>query len=206
MQKAKLLTEFLGTFFLATVVALTGNPLAIGAVLMILVYGGGHISGAHFNPAVTFAFFLQQKISAKESLFYIISQFAGAILAALLYVFSTRLFFVAQPAAQTPFLTAFLVEVVFTFLLVRTILSVAADTRVKGNQYFGLAIGGALFVGAVAGGPISGGAFNPAVGVGPLLLNPTMFMNHLPLVGLYILGPVIGAAVAAKLPNLIGDK
>lgn len=200
MNTSKLLTEAIGTFFLLTVVAFTGNPLAIGAVLMILVYSGGHISGAHYNPAVTLAFYLRKKISRSESLQYVVAQLIGGVCAASLYFFVHHSFFLAQPAAQTSLLMAFFIEVLFTFLLVRTILMVAADTRVKGNQYFGLAIGGALFVGAMVGGPISGGAFNPAVGIAPLLINPDLLLAHLPLVALYILGPVIGSAIAASLP------
>lgn len=199
MNTSKLIAEFLGTFFLVTVVAFTGNPLAIGAVLMILVYSCGHISGAHFNPAVTFAFFLRKKISLNESLSYILVQFAGAIFAAGLYLFIHHGFFLPQPALQTPWITAFVVEAVFTFLLVRTILTVTTDTRLKENQFFGLAIGGALFVGATVGGPISGGAFNPAVGVGPLLLNLPFLFTHLPVVLLYVLGPMLGALIAIQL-------
>jgi aquaporin Z len=201
MNTPKFLTEFLGTFFLTTVVAFSGNALAIGAVLTVLVYSGAHISGAHFNPAVTFALFLKKKISSKESTGYVLAQFTGALVAAVFYLATHPTLFVVQPAPQASLLMAFIVEVVFTFLLVRTILMVAVDSRVKGNQYFGLAIGGALFVGATVGGPISGGAFNPAVGIAPLLFDVRLLMSNLPLVALYILGPVVGAALAARLPE-----
>lgn len=198
MLKQKLLTEGIGTFFLLTVVAFTGNPLAIGIALMVLVYSGGHISGAHFNPAVTFAFYLRNALTRQEALLYAGAQFVGALAAMILFSATHEIPFIVEPTGIS-WLGALLIEVVFTFLLVRTILLVAADNRVKGNQYFGLAIGGALMVGAFAGGPLSGGAFNPAVGVAPILVDVVSWGRHLPLVVLYILGPLLGAWLAYKL-------
>ncbi len=197
MKNTKLITEFLGTFFLVTVVSFTGNPLAIGGVLLALVYGGGHISGAHFNPAVTLAVYLRKKISQTEALYYVAVQMLGALTAAALYLVTHHTFFILQPSAQTTWPIAFILELIFTFLLARTVLAVAVDSRVKGNQYFGLAIGAALFVGAAVTGPLSGGALNPAVGVGPLLLDINHLAAHLPLVVLYIAGPLAGGALAA---------
>jgi len=198
MLNPKLLTELIGTFFLVMVVAFTGNPMAIGAVLMVLVYGGGHISGGHFNPAVTLGVFLKGKISKDESLRYVGAQFVGAILAALAYRLSHPTFFMPQPAVGTSWLLALSIEVLFTFLLVLTVLRVAVSSKTKGNQYFGLAIGTALFVGATVGGPISGGAFNPAVGIAPWLVNLGGMGTHFSLVALYLLGPLAGAFLAAK--------
>lgn len=198
MNNPKLFTEFLGTFFLVTVVAFTGNPLAIGIALMVLVYGGGHISGAHFNPAVTFAFYLKKALSQQETISYIVAQFLGAITAAIFYALTHDDFFIPKPTGIS-WSTALIVEAIFTFLLVRTILLVAANSKVKGNQFFGLAIGGALMVGAFVGGPLSGGAFNPAVGVAPLLVDMNALGTNFSLIILYILGPLLGAAVAYKL-------
>lgn len=200
MNNPKLVAEFLGTFFLVTVVAFTGNPLAIGIALMLLVYSGGHISGAHFNPAVTFAFYLKKALSQKEAIEYVIAQLLGGIAASIFYTMTHHDFFIPQPTGVS-WLTACIIEIAFTFLLVRTILLVAADTRVKGNQYFGLAIGGALMVGAFAGGPLSGGAFNPAVGVAPLLVALPSLSTHFSLILLYILGPLIGATLAQMLDS-----
>lgn len=197
----KLLTEFLGTFFLLTVVSFTGNPLAIGAVLAVLVYGGGHISGAHFNPAVTLALFLKKKILQDEALKYVLVQICAGIVASAFFFSTHQTFFIPQPAPHTAWLTALGVEIIFTFLLVRTILMTAVDARVKSNHYFGLAIGAALFVGASTGGPMSGGAFNPAVGVSPLLFDFAHLTEHIPLILLYILGPCIGAGLAAAITD-----
>lgn len=199
MLNQKILTEFLGTFFLVTVVAFTGNPIAIGVALMVLVYSGGHISGAHFNPAVTYAFYLKKAFTLKESLAYIAAQFGGALVASFFYTAATTEKFIPQPATTTSWPLALVIEIIFTFLLVKTILSVAADARVKGNQYYGLAIGGALVVGALIGGTISGGAYNPAVGVAPLLFDFTTLGMHLSSIALYILGPLAGAGLAVYL-------
>jgi aquaporin Z len=197
MNNPKLITEFLGTFFLVTVVAFTGNPIAIGIVLMVLVYSGGHISCAHYNPAVTFAMYLKKAISKADALSYVTAQLLGGIAASIFYATTHPDLFIPKPTDIT-WVQALLIEAVFTFLLVRTIMLVAVDTRVKGNQYFGLAIGGALMVAAFAGGPLSGGAFNPAVGVTPLLIDVQHLGSHLQLIVLYIVGPLLGAALAYK--------
>lgn len=194
MNNPKLLTEFLGTFFLVSIVAFSGNPLAIGVVLMVLVYAGGHISGAHYNPAVTFAFYMRKAISQKEATAYVVAQFLGGIAASLVYGLTHSHFFVVQPT--TTWIRALAIETVFTFLLVWTIIMVAADKRVKGNQYFGLAIGGALMAAAFAGGSLSGGAFNPTVGVAPMIVNFTSIVTDPELIVLYIVGPLLGAWLA----------
>ncbi|HSW89478.1 MAG TPA: aquaporin [Patescibacteria group bacterium] len=202
MQNSKYLAEFIGTFFLVTVVAFTGNPLAIGAVLMTMVYVFGHVSGAHFNPAVTFAFWLKKKMTGKESLYYVLSQFLGALVAGIFYSVNTRSLFLPEPALHVSFLWAVVIEAIFTFLLVNTILHTAADKRVKGNQYFGLAIGAALFIGATIGGPISGGVFNPAVGIAPWLLSTQTIGSNLSVLFIYLCGPLLGALAASA----INDK
>jgi aquaporin Z len=193
----KYLIEFIGTFFLVLVVALTGNPLAIGALLIVMVYAGGHISGAHYNPAVTFAMYLIGKIKKDDAIKYVGIQLIAGFVAAVVYSFLKGKFFVPEPAAHTSWMTAFVVEALFTFLLVHTILRVAVSDKVKGNDYFGLAIGLALFVGAAAGGPISAGVYNPAVGVGPLLLDFTKLSTREPNILLYVVGPLAGAALAS---------
>ncbi len=193
----KYIVEFIGTFFLVLVVALTGNPLAIGAFLIAMVYAGGYISGAHYNPAVTFAMYLIGKIKQDEAVKYIGIQMIAGLVAAILYSFLKGRFFLPEPAAQTTWLNAFVIEVLFTFLLVHTILRVAVSDKVKGNNYFGMAIGLALLVGAFAGGPISGGVYNPAVGVSPLVLDLANMSGHAPHMLLYILGPLAGAGLAS---------
>lgn len=193
----KYITEFIGTFFLVLVIAFTGNPLAIGAVLTALVYMGGYISGAHYNPAVTFGLVVSKKLKFTIAIRYILAQFAGSIAASLVYLVISDKYFIPAPAKNVTLPSALLIETLFTFLLVTVILHVAATNKTKGNHYFGLAIGFTVMAGAFAAGPISGAAFNPAVGIGPLLID----FNHLADHGMsfiaYLVGPLAGAYLAS---------
>lgn len=191
--------EFIGTFFLVLVVALTGNPLAIGATLAAMVYMGGYISGAHYNPAITLAFWLKGKVTLAVAWRYWVTQLVAAMAAAGVYYAVNGQFFGAAPGDGVSWSVALLIELIFTFALVSVVLHTAATPATKGNQYYGLAIGFVLLAAVSAGGGISGGAFNPAVGVGPLLLNITHLHAHLREVWLYLLGPLAGGALAALL-------
>ncbi len=195
----KYIVEFIGTFFLALVVALTGNPVAIGGTLVALVYMGGYISGAHYNPAVTLGMLLNNKIKSDDALKYILVQFLGAIAASYIFFLMKGSMFIPQPGQGIEMVPALLSEILFTFLLVFVILHVAATDKTKGNDYYGLAIGFALMAGAFAVGPISGGAFNPAVGIGPLLFDFSHFSTYTTQVALYFFGPVVGGALAGLL-------
>lgn len=189
--------EFIGTFFLVLTIALTGNPLVIGAVLAVMVYMGGYVSGAHYNPAVTFALLLNKSIVPLKALFYVLVQLAGAITAAYVYQVLTGMVFVAAPSPNSPLTSAYLIEMLFTFALASVVLHTAVSSHVKNNSYFGAAIGATVFVAATAGGGISGGAFNPAVGIGPMIYNWNEIQaDHLML---YIAGPLIGAGIAGIL-------
>ena len=168
----KLAVEFIGTFFLVLTIGctvLSGSagvipPLAIGAVLMVMVYAGGHISGAHYNPAVTLGVFVRGKCSAGEVIPYMVSQIAGAIIAALVVGF-LRPDAVVSPGALD-IAPALVAEFIFTFALVYVVLNVATAKGTSGNSFYGLAIGFTVMASAFAVGDISGGAFNPAVAVG----------------------------------------
>src|SRR5690554_3305904 len=175
---AKLLTEFIGTFFLVLTVGLTvlgGTtfaPLAIGSVLMVMVYMGGHVSGGHYNPAVTLGVWMRGgKMATSEVGPYMAVQTAGALVAALVvYVVLGQALHVA-PAVETSLFGFFLLELLFTFALVLVVLHTASADATAGNSYYSLAIGFTVLVGAFAAGPISGGAFNPAVALGPILVD-----------------------------------
>jgi aquaporin Z len=194
----KYLIEMMGTFFLVLVIGLTGNPLAIGSVLMVMVYMGGHISGAHYNPAVTLAVLFQKKIDSKDAGMYIIFQVLGSILAALTAYVITENTFAPGPGATASTVSALLVEVIFTFALVSVVLNVAVSKATSGNNYFGLAIGFTVLAAAFAGGGISGGAFNPAVGLGPCLIDTLVGGNSsLSHVWLYLVGPPAGALLGS---------
>lgn len=199
-------TEFLGTFFLVLTIGLVVTqkvalaPIPIGIVLAIMVYMGGHISGAHYNPAVSLAIFLRGRLAAKDLIPYWISQLVGAIAAAALVRTIMGVSFPVAPAPGVAPLTAVLVEIVFTFALALVVLNVATAKSTAGNSFYGFAIGGTVLAAAFAGGAISGGAFNPAVGIGPNLID----FSQISTMWIYIVGPLVGgiaAAVVFKVQN-----
>ncbi|MEM8556386.1 MAG: aquaporin [Bacteroidota bacterium] len=197
------LTEFIGTFFLVLTIGLTvlgGTqfaPLAIGSVLMVMVYMGGHVSGAHYNPAVTLGLFLAGKVPAKDLAPYMIAQIAGAFVAAFVVSIILGTTLKVAPGTETSLAGFFLMEFLFTFALMLVIFNVAASKGTEGNSYFGLAIGFTVLVGAFAAGPISGGAFNPAVAIGPILVD-AIAGDGSTLGGLwvYLVATFLGAAAA----------
>jgi aquaporin Z len=195
----KYLTEFIGTFFLVLTIGLTmiqpgaGTlaPLAIGSVLMVMVYAGGHVSGAHYNPAVTLGVWLRGKHPAADVLPYMGVQVLAALAAGLLVaVFKPAS---GVTAAHPDIVAAFLAELVFTFALVYVVLNVATTEETSGNSYFGLAIGFTVLVGAFAVGAISGGAFNPAVAVGISLMGLSSWVN----IWIFLVSELLGGALAA---------
>jgi len=193
---AKYVIEFIGTFFLVLVAGLTGNPLAIGGVLAVMVYLGGYISGANYNPAVSLALWIQKKLSSKDFLVYAAVQLVAGLAAAAAVGFLGDTDMVVAPGDGVSFWTAFAAEAIFTFALVFTVLNVAFSKKTKDNHYFGLAIGAVVMAGAFAVGKISGGAFNPAVGIGPDLLNWDLVKDW-STIWLYLFGPLVGGAVAS---------
>jgi len=199
------ITEFIGTFFLVLTIGLTGDPIAIGTMLMVMVYMGGHISGAHYNPAVSIAMIIRGLLSVKEAINYILSQLAGAILAALLVNWLGDE--VMKIAPKDPnVLHILVVEAIFTFALVLVILNVATNPKTEGNSYYGLAIGFTIMAAAFAGGGISGGVYNPAVGTGPILVDAIMGEgNTLSNLWYYLVGPITGAVLAAYVYKLTTD-
>jgi aquaporin Z len=200
--RVKYAVEAIGTFFLVfTVGAAVGSraplaPLAIGAVLMVMVYAGGHLSGGHYNPAVTLAALVRRRIAFRDAVGYWLAQFGGGLLAAAVVRF------VVDPAqaAKTTTLTltgatapaAFVVELLFTFALCYVVLNVATSKHHSDNSFYGLAIGFTVVAGAVAVGGISGGAFNPAV----TFSAAAMGMFAWPTLWIYLAGQVV-AGVAA---------
>ena len=180
---SKYMIELLGTFFLVFTVGCTvvGNgagalaPLAIGSALMVMIFAGGHISGAHYNPAVTFGVWLRGKCETKDVAGYIVSQIAGAMLAA------SAVKYLKAGAVVAPMnvavLPALVGEFLFTFALVFVVLNVATAKGTSGNSFYGLAIGFTVMTGAFAVGNISGGVFNPAVAVGISLMGLSAWAN-----------------------------
>ena len=190
----KYLVEFIGTFFLVFTVGLASGPLAplaIGSVLMVMIFAGGHVSGGHFNPAVTLAVWLRGKCASQDTLAYWMAQLAAGLLAALLVVaLKGRPLLGPASHAVGPSLVA---EFLFTFALAWVVLNTATARGTAGNSFYGLAIGFTVFVGAVAVGGISGGAFNPAVGLGVVIMG----VEKLSQLGVYLVAELAGGAAAA---------
>jgi len=200
------ITEFIGTFFLVLTIGLTSDPIAIGTMLMVMVYMGGHISGAHYNPAVSIAMIIRGLLSVKEAINYILSQLAGAILAALLVNWLGGAVMEIAPSDSASILQILVVEAIFTFALVLVILNVATNPKTEGNSYYGLAIGFTIMAAAFAGGKISGGVYNPAVGTGPILVDAIMGDgNTLSNLWYYLVGPITGAVLGAYVYKLTTD-
>ena len=163
--------EFIGTFFLLLISALADDPIAIGLGLAVLCYIGGHISGAHYNPAVSIAMVIRGEINKIECSKYIISQVLGAIAASFIYFLISDKVFEIQPNDNTTLSQFLIAEFIFTFLLVITILFVATHPKLKGNQFYGAAIGLSVMTSQYSIGEISSSALNPAISIGPALFN-----------------------------------
>jgi len=207
----KYLVEFIGTFFLVLVIGLTvlqgvaAAPVAIGTVLMVMVYMGGHISGGHYNPAVTLAMLVNQEIDAKDGAMYMLFQILGAAIAAMTAAFLVGKTLVVAPGADVGIAQALVNEILFTFALVIVIFNVAVHPRTQGNSYYGLAIGFTVLAAAYAGGGISGGAYNPAVGIGPIIVDTIHGGSSIGNIWIYIVGPCVGGVLAAFVYNFTKD-
>jgi aquaporin Z len=172
--------EGIGAFFLVfTVGAAVGTasplaPLAVGAVLMVMVYAGGHLSGGHYNPAVTLAVLVRRRIGLRDAIAYWFVQCGSGLLAAVLIrqvVDPVRLAdTVTMSLAGRALFAVFVVELLFTFALCYVVLNVSTSKNHPNNSYYGLAIGFTVVAGAFAVGAISGGAFNPAVSLGAAVM------------------------------------
>jgi aquaporin Z len=194
------IVEFIGTFFLVFVILLSGDPIAIGSILMVMVYMGGHISGAHYNPAVTLAVLVRGKIKAGEAVMYWIVQFVGAIAAAVMVYLIYHKTAAPAPDPAMNILKPLAIEMIFTFALASVVLNVATSKKTAGNSFYGLAIGFTVLAAAYAGGHISGGAFNPAVGTGPILVDTLIGHGHsIGNLWIYLVGPFTGGLVAGLL-------
>lgn len=200
---SKYVTELIGTFFLVFTIGMTViqdnplAPLAIGSVLMVMVYMGAHVSGGHYNPAVSFGVFLAKKLSPRDLLAYWLFQVVGGLLAAAVVAGLLSDTFAPGPGAGAGVAGMLTAEFLFTFALVLVVLNVAASKATQGNSYYGLAIGFTIMVGAFAVGPISGAAFNPAVGIGPTIVHAGSGAGPWTWLWIYIVAPLAGGAAAA---------
>jgi aquaporin Z len=205
----KYLVEFIGTFFLVftvgcTVIAPGAGPLApiaIGASLMVMVFAGGHVSGGHYNPAVTLAVWIRGRCETRDVVPYWFAQIAAALAAAWL-VGRMKMPGAAQPLMLAGWKPAFVAEFLFTFALCWVVLNVATSKATMGNHFYGVAIGMTVMVGAFAVGGVSGGAFNPAVATGITRMGLSLWSNYWVLLS----GEVAGAIAAATVYKIVNGS
>ncbi len=201
----KYFTEFIGTMFLVLVVGIAAiggqagamAPVAIGTILMVMVYAGGHISGAHYNPAVTFAVLIRKKISINDAIVYWIAQIGGAMAAWAIakFIFDVE----GQGTSAIKSVEQGLgAEILGTFALAYVVLNVATAKANNGNSFYGLAIGFTVMTCAFTFGGYSGGAFNPAVAIGASLMKGFIWSD----LWIYLVGSLGGALLAGLVFNM----
>ncbi len=205
----KYLVEFIGTFFLVLAVGMNVidcdahnflPPLAIGATLMVMVFAGGHVSGAHYNPAVTLAVWLRGRCATADVVPYWISQILGALAASGITIFlKGNPTVIPDNISPMPALVA---EFLGTFALAYVVLNVATAKGTANNSFYGLAIGFTVMVMAFALGGISGGAFNPAVATGITVLHIEKAANF----WIYLGGDLAGGALAALVFKFVNPE
>jgi aquaporin Z len=205
MSFRRYIAEFIGTFFLLLTISMVGygkvsadlQPLAVGTVLIAMIYACGHISGAHFNPAVTLAFLLRGKIDVKNAGFYTLAQLLGGVAAALLAGILVSAKPPTMPVVLAPqyfsLIPTLLAELVGTFALVWVILNVATAKTLEGNSFYGIAIGLTVTALAYTLGSVSGGVFNPAVAIATCTIQFGVWSN----LWIYLVAEIIGAVLAA---------
>lgn len=193
----KLVVELVGTFFFVFTIGMAVGtksplaPLAIGTALMIMVFAGGHISGGHYNPAVSTAVLMRGKMAQSEWIPYVVAQVVGAVLAGLVVIVLN--YDLNESVAVASSGKMLIVEFLFTFALAYVVLNVATARGTEGNSFYGLAIGFTVFAGAASVGAVSGGAFNPAVAIGATIMGIFDFSD----IWIYLLADFAGGAAAA---------
>jgi aquaporin Z len=210
----KYLVEFIGTFFLVFTIGMTViapgagamAPLAIGSILAVMIFAGGHVSGGHFNPAVTLGVWLRGKCDTGDVAPYMGAQAVGAVVASLA-VKALKTGLVAKAAAMSgamspEILPALLAEFLFTFALVWVVLNVATAKGTANNSFYGLAIGFTVLAGAYSVGGVSGGAFNPAVAIGLCMMGVVGWGSF----WIYLVACFAGGAAAATAYKIVNGS
>jgi aquaporin Z len=187
--------EFIGTFFLTVAISLIANPIAIGLVLMAVIYVGGHISGAHFNPAISFACFFQNRLNLASFAKYAAAQTAGALLALCFFGMITNGSFTLDIVPGSPILAPMSLEALFVLLFAWVYLTMNLMNRYKDTAVPGVVIGLTLLAIASAGG-----LYNPAVALASLICNVVRdggIAMGMGCVMVHIVGPLFGAFCAS---------
>lgn len=206
----KYVMEFTGTmFFVLCIIGIVKNgvmtlpPLYIGLTLAVLIYIGAHVSGSHYNPAVTFSLWLRKKIQWREASRYVISQLLWAFVA---YFIAQKVFhYTLQPIQSTvhgdKLFAIFVAEFLFTFALITAVFHTAVSKNASWNSYFGLAIGWVVIIWAMSVGSISGWFFNPAV-----LFGLSFYGNTVSLLSTILLAHIVAAFTAANFYSFTAGK
>lgn len=203
----KYVVEFLGTFFLVITICMmeAGSmgqfaPIATGGMLLALMYSGFHISGGHFNPAVSLATYLRGKLNSGDLLPYIVSQFIGGTLAAMLAGFLLNSTGAAAPSPKVlDIVPSLIAELLGTILFVYVFLNLTTIKKTAGNIYYGVALGFTFMAVMFAFSDISGGAFNPAIGLGITMANLTSWET----IWVFPLANFVGGVLAAFLSQFV---
>lgn len=204
----KYIVEFIGTFFLVLTVGCSvviGGagviaPLAIGSALMVMIYAGGHISGGHYNPAVTLGVWLRGRCASKDVPGYWLAQLLGGIIAAaVLNYLKGDLHAKPMELRVGP---ALLAEFLFTFALVYVVLNSATAKGTAGNSFYGLAIGFTVMTGAFAVGSVSSAAFNPAVAIGISIMGLSAWSN----IWIYLVADLCGGFAAGAVFKFLNPQ
>ena len=205
----KCLVEFIGTFFLVLTIGcslfpngqISFPPMAIGFILMVMIYAGGHISGGHYNPAVSLSAAIRGALSWKDFFAYAVTQCISGFLAALLVKY---LVVIPPYSNETAYsiVPMIICEFLFTFALCYTVLNTATSEDTKGNSYYGLAIGSVVLVGIIATAGTCYGAFNPAVALGIL----AMGIAQCKLICFTVLANLFAGAAAAGIYKLTNNN
>jgi len=207
------IVEFIGTFFLVLTVGLNSvipediamAPLAIGSILMVMIYMGGHISGGHYNPSVSLGVFLRGgKLTFKELLSYWVSQLLASFFAALITFGTSGLTFAPTPGESFSLWNTFYIEFFYTFALVIVVLSVATTPSLEGNSFYGVAIGFTVVAGAYTTRGVTGAAFNPALVTGAMIVDvfsgPPYYIEY---IWIYWLAAFLGSFLASFVYRII---
>jgi aquaporin Z len=195
MSMKRYVMEFVGTFFLTVAISLIGNPIAIGLMLMAMIYVGGHVSGAHFNPAISFACFVQNRMKAADMGMYIAAQSLGATLALCFFMMITNNSFTLDMVPGSPMFGPMAIEALLVLVLCWVYLTMNVSNRYKDTAIAGFVIGLTLMAIVSAGS-----LFNPAVAIASIICNVIKdggAFGGMSSVVVYIAGPLLGGFAAS---------
>lgn len=195
----KYITELIGSFFLVLALGMTGNALASGLLIIPVIYLGAHISGAHYNPAVSISFWATGNMPQKTMWGYIGIQTAGAFAGCLMIYFMAGSAFQTVPSSAVTPLQYGLAELIFVLLLCMLYLTLFLTDQFRNNQIYGVAIGLSYAGILLIGEPVSGGVFNPSVAIAASVVDYFDFGESYIYLPVFVLAPAVGGIFAGHL-------